>query len=233
MPAKRSILKSIMPVKIYKSTSAVYMTCLSKISVSAFVPECNQKLVVERAIVQALDESIMPQAYADRQREAEELMHRSQTNFRTLIAERSKSGKMSHWGQNTQIWNNNELAVVPQFSAITNQASGEPSFRTQMAADGGMAVKKKVRWGQSTQKCFNKELEVTHPMPVIDVPIHDNPTRQLYRRPRPKRRPKRRGSRITLPIIAVETFVTVEFFKALFLLIGLCITVYLMADLSQ
>ncbi|XP_017864851.1 PREDICTED: uncharacterized protein LOC108615119 [Drosophila arizonae] len=221
MQAKCSILKSIMPVKIYKSTSAVYLTCISKISVSAFVPECNQKLVVEKAIVQALDESMMPQAYADRQQEAEELMHRSQTNFRKLIAERSKTGKKIRWAQNTQVMaSNNELAVVPQSSAIRKLASGEPSER-------GKAVKKKVRWGQNTQKCFNKELEATHPMPVTNVPLNDNRTCKSYRRSRPKKR----RIRITLPFIDVAAIL--EFIKILLLMIGLCITVYLMADLSQ
>ncbi|XP_064542977.1 uncharacterized protein LOC135431663 [Drosophila montana] len=105
MQPHSNFLKSIMPVQIYKSTSAIYMTCLSKLSMSAFVPECNQKLAVEQAIVQALDETIMPHNYAERQEEAEELLHRSQTNFREVFAQPSAAQvKRVAWGNNTTMW---------------------------------------------------------------------------------------------------------------------------------
>lgn len=100
-----------MPVQIYKSNSAVYMTCLSKLSISAFVPECNQKLVVEKAIVEALDKSIMPHAHADRQLEAEQMLHRSKTNFRHVFADRCAAVKKVQWGTNTKMWINNEYEV--------------------------------------------------------------------------------------------------------------------------
>ncbi|XP_030556092.1 uncharacterized protein LOC115759318 [Drosophila novamexicana] len=105
MQPHSNFLKSIMPVQIYKSTSAIYMTCLSKLSISAFVPECNQKLAVEQAIVQALDETIMPHNYAERQEEAEELLHRSQTNFREVFAPPAAlQAKKVAWGNNTTMW---------------------------------------------------------------------------------------------------------------------------------
>ncbi|XP_034477744.1 uncharacterized protein LOC117784191 [Drosophila innubila] len=55
-------LKSLNPVNIYKSASAIYMTSVAKIAPSALNPTCTTELATEESIVQALHESISPNA---------------------------------------------------------------------------------------------------------------------------------------------------------------------------
>lgn len=76
-----------MPVKVFKSFSAVYMTCLVKLSKSAIVPKCNQKLSMEQEIVEAIDKSIMPKASTKRQPKSKELLLRLNNDFNKIFTE--------------------------------------------------------------------------------------------------------------------------------------------------
>ncbi|KAH8400896.1 hypothetical protein KR009_001674 [Drosophila setifemur] len=69
------------PVKIYQSLSSLYMTCISKLPRNAPPPECDQSLAIEESIVEAIDETLSPKAYEMRQKEAQEILLRSQEHI--------------------------------------------------------------------------------------------------------------------------------------------------------
>ncbi|KAI8037248.1 uncharacterized protein LOC128255708 [Drosophila gunungcola] len=80
MQSSKAFLKSFIPVKIYQSASSLYMTCISKLPRSSFQPACDHSLVIEQALVSAVDEKLCPLEYAKRQREAREILLKSQEN---------------------------------------------------------------------------------------------------------------------------------------------------------
>ncbi|EDW91595.1 uncharacterized protein LOC6531047 isoform X1 [Drosophila yakuba] len=81
MQTNNSFFKSFIPVKIYQSASSLYMTCISKMPRNANKPECDQSLVIEQALVSAVDSTLRPVDYERRQREAREILIKSQENL--------------------------------------------------------------------------------------------------------------------------------------------------------
>ncbi|XP_043644486.1 uncharacterized protein LOC122614079 [Drosophila teissieri] len=81
MQTNNGFFKSFIPVKIYQSASSLYMTCISKMPRNAIKPECDQSLVIEQALVSAVDSTLRPLDYERRQREAREILIKSQENL--------------------------------------------------------------------------------------------------------------------------------------------------------
>ncbi|XP_017077048.1 uncharacterized protein LOC108111919 isoform X1 [Drosophila eugracilis] len=78
---KTNSFKSFIPVKIYQSVSAVYMTCISKMPRDSFKPKIDHSLLIEQAVVSAVDETLRPLDYEKRQQEAREILLKSQENL--------------------------------------------------------------------------------------------------------------------------------------------------------
>ncbi|XP_050743160.1 uncharacterized protein LOC108029432 isoform X2 [Drosophila biarmipes] len=81
MQAGSNFFKSFVPVKIYQSVSSLYMTCISKMPRNSTQPECDPRLVIEQALVSAVDQTLRPLDYEKRQREAREILLKSQENL--------------------------------------------------------------------------------------------------------------------------------------------------------
>ncbi|EDV55117.1 uncharacterized protein LOC6547219 [Drosophila erecta] len=81
MQTNNGFFTSFIPVKIYQSTSSLYMTCISKVPRNSVQPECDQSLVIEQALVSAVDETLRPLDYEKRQREARKILLKSQENL--------------------------------------------------------------------------------------------------------------------------------------------------------
>ncbi|XP_016991431.1 uncharacterized protein LOC108053333 isoform X2 [Drosophila rhopaloa] len=56
------------------------MTCISKLPRNFIPPNCDQRLVIEQALVSAVDEALYPDEFEKRQREAREMLLKSQEN---------------------------------------------------------------------------------------------------------------------------------------------------------
>ncbi|XP_017013841.2 uncharacterized protein [Drosophila takahashii] len=87
MQTGNNFFKSFIPVKIYQSVSSLYMTCISKMPRNSVQPECDQSLVIEQALVSAVDETLRPLDYEKRQREAREILLKSQENLFQLMGQ--------------------------------------------------------------------------------------------------------------------------------------------------
>nr|XP_016943070.1 uncharacterized protein LOC108019689 [Drosophila suzukii] len=81
MQSSSNFFKSFVPVKIYQSVSSLYMTCISKMPRNSTQPECDHRLVIEQALVSAVDQTLRPLDYEKRQREAREILLKSQENL--------------------------------------------------------------------------------------------------------------------------------------------------------
>jgi len=53
------------------------MTCISKMPRNSTQPECDHRLVIEQALVSAVDQTLRPLDYEKRQREAREILLKS------------------------------------------------------------------------------------------------------------------------------------------------------------
>ncbi|KAH8269416.1 hypothetical protein KR018_002796 [Drosophila ironensis] len=74
-------LKSFKPVKVYKSTSYIYTTFISKMPLESPVPPCNEDELLEQSIVQAFDQTVCPKSYKKRQDEAKEILTKLQSEY--------------------------------------------------------------------------------------------------------------------------------------------------------
>ncbi|XP_017040787.1 uncharacterized protein LOC108087768 [Drosophila ficusphila] len=91
MQTGNTYFKSFIPVKIYQSASFLYMTCISKLPRNSFWAKCDQSLVIEQALVSAIDENLRPLDYEERQREAREILLKSQEKVFTKMNQSQSS----------------------------------------------------------------------------------------------------------------------------------------------